>query len=140
MAKPNKKKTKMIKKFNENSTQPTRALQIWLILISKASNRQTLTYKMLAQLLGFKGSGTLAHYLGHIQAFCCQNDLPPLTVLVVNQESGLPGSGFIESSDLPADREKVFNYDWFGIFPPSHDELGNAFDIWKQQVKTTEQY
>jgi hypothetical protein len=28
---------------------------LWLLLIAKASNRQTLTYGMLAQLLGFKG-------------------------------------------------------------------------------------
>ena len=126
----------MIRRFKDNSTQPTRALQIWLILISKASNRQTLTYKMLAQLLGFKGSGTLAHYLGHIQAFCCQNNLPPLTVLVVNQESGLPVSGLTESSDLHSDREKVFNFDWFGLFPPSHQELGEAFDIWKKEQST----
>jgi hypothetical protein len=88
----------MIKKFKENSTQPTRALQIWLILICKASNRQTLTYKMLAEQIGFKGSGTLAHYLGHIQAFCFQNNLPPLTVIVVNQVNGLPGAGLIEHS------------------------------------------
>lgn len=71
----------MVKLFNDNSTHTTRALQIWQILIAKASNRQTLTYGMLAQLLGFKGAGVLAPILGHIMFYCQQNSLPLLEEL-----------------------------------------------------------
>ncbi len=116
----------MVKLFNDNPTHATRALQIWQILIAKASNRQTLTYGMLAQLLGFQGAGVLAPILGHIMFYCQQNSLPPLTVIVVNQKTGLPGEGLTDA-ELNADREAVFNYDWFNLYPPSPEELAAAY-------------
>jgi hypothetical protein len=112
---------------DDNPTNATRALQIWQILISKAHNRQTLTYGILANLLGFEGAGTLGRPLAHIMNYCHQNELPPLTVLVVNQETGLPGTGFTTTIDLHVEREAVFDYNWFGIVPPTPDELHNAF-------------
>ncbi len=118
----------MVKFFKSNPTHPTRALQIWQILIAKASNRQTLTYGMLAQLLGFKGAGVLAPILGHIMFYCQQNNLPPLTVIVVNQKTGLPGEGLTDA-DLNADREAVFKYDWFDLYPPSPEELALAYKV-----------
>ena len=113
--------------FTENPSYATRASQIWQILVCKASNRQTLTYGQLSELLGFKGAGTLAHFLGHVMYYFIQNDLPPLTVLVVNQETGLPGKGLIEA-DFNADREDVFSFDWFAVVPPTPDELANAYE------------
>lgn len=124
----------MYKTFNENPTHPKRALQIWQILISKAANRQTLTYKMLAELLGFQGSGTLAPMLGHIMYYCQQNKLPPLTVIVVNQTTGLPGNGLITANNIHAEREDVFNFDWFAIYPPSVDELETAYKSGNCQI------
>ncbi|MGY2226987.1 hypothetical protein ACW9IK_30190 [Pseudomonas gingeri] len=115
------------------STAPNlsgRAAQIWQILVSKAHNRQTMTYLELAGLLGYAGSGTLGRQLGHIMFFCDQNDLPPLTVLVVNTETGLPGSGFKNESEIHELREKVYAYDWFNLIPPSASELSEA---WEQQ-------
>jgi hypothetical protein len=112
--------------FDEGPTHATRALQIWQILISAAHNRQTLTYGRLAAMLHFKGADVLATPLGHITHYCQQNGLPPLTVLVVNQETGLPGEGLI-GADLNADREKVFSYKWFGVFPPTPEELRVAY-------------
>ena len=40
------------KRFDEIRTAPYRALQIWLILVAAAHNRQTLTYKLLAEKMG----------------------------------------------------------------------------------------
>lgn len=117
----------MGKRFADNPSQSTRALQVWQILVCKATNRQILTYGHVASLLGFERAGTLAHILGHIMYYCIQNDLPPLTVLIVNQETGLPGEGLI-SADQNADREIVFNYDWFGLVPPSPEELADAYE------------
>jgi alkylated DNA nucleotide flippase Atl1 len=116
----------MPKHFNDNPTHPTRALQIWQILVAYARERRTLTYGMVAKLLGYEGAGTLAPILGHIMFYCIQQELPPLTVIVVNQETGLPGQGLIEA-DLNRDRERVFNYDWFGLYPPTPDELHQAY-------------
>ena len=125
----------MVKFFKSNPTHPTRALQIWQILIAKASNRQTLTYGMLAQLLGFKGAGVLAPILGHIMFYCQQNNLPPLTVIVVNQKTGLPGKGLTDA-DLNADRETVFNYDWFDLYPPSPEELASAYEVGNKHLQS----
>ena len=47
----------MVRRFEEESTQPNRALQIWQILIAMAANRQTTTYNALAQILGYQGAG-----------------------------------------------------------------------------------
>jgi len=113
--------------FKEHATQSTRALQVWLILIGKASNRQMVTYGMLAKMLGYEGAGTLAHILGHIMHYCHENQLPPLTVLVVNQDTGLPGEGLV-GADLNAGREAVFRFDWHSLVPPAPDELAAAYE------------
>ncbi len=55
--------------------------------------------------------------------WCDENGLPPLTVLVVNKKTGLPGTGLILSTDLNADREAVFQFNWYSIVPPTSAEL-----------------
>jgi len=116
----------MYRRFSQNPTRPDRAAQIWLILISAAHNRQILTYGILADMLDYKGAGVLAATLGHIMFYCREEKLPPLTVLVVNQETGLPGEGLTET-DLNADREQVFDFDWYDIVPPSAEQLAAAY-------------
>jgi alkylated DNA nucleotide flippase Atl1 len=116
----------MVRLFNENPSHPKRAQQVWQILVAKATNRQTVTYGQLADILGFGGAGVLSQTLGHIMHFCQQNGLPPLTVVVVNEGTGLPGEGLI-CDDLNADREKVFGHDWFGLVPPTPEELDAAY-------------
>jgi len=96
------------------------------MLISAAYNRQTLTYRIIADRLSYKGAGVLADTLGHIMFFCREEKLPPLSVLVVNQETGLPGGGLTQT-DLNADREWVFDFDWYDIVPPSAEQLAGAY-------------
>jgi hypothetical protein len=110
------------RRFDDVPSQSTRASQVWQILVSKASYRETLTYGQPASLLGFEGAGVLAHILGHIMHYCFQNHLPPLTVLVVNQKTGLAGEGPIQA-DYNTDRERVFGFNWYGIVPPTPEEL-----------------
>lgn len=112
----------MVKYFKDNPTIATRGLQIWQILIAKASNRQTLTYKELAAILGCGAACAVSQFLDPVYYFCCQYQLPPLTTLVVSQSTVIPGDGAI-TSDPSADREKVFGFDWFAIYPPSPKEL-----------------
>ena len=76
-------------------------------------------------MVGYRGAGTLANILGHIMMFCLNNSLPPLTVIVVNKDTGLPGQG-LRDADLNADRESVYRHDWFAMFPPSPEELRSA--------------
>ncbi|MDO9529874.1 MAG: hypothetical protein Q7J27_12070 [Syntrophales bacterium] len=106
-------------------TRYQRASQIWSLLICAARNRKTYTYGDIADILGFGGAGVMAPILGCIMWFCKENDLPPLTVLVVNQETGLPGQGLTTLEEVN-DREAVFNFNWFGIEPPQNDDFENV--------------
>jgi hypothetical protein len=103
------------------------AQQIWLVLISKAYNRQLTTYREIATILGFEGAGVLANQLGHIMYYCQQNELPALTVLVVNDKTGQPGEGFESDIDQNAARAKVFNFAWYELVPPTPDEFSAAW-------------
>ena len=114
----------MVRKFNPTSTQAGRAVQAWQILISAAMNRQTHTYKSLSKFMfQHQATGVLAGILGHIAFYCNENELPPLTVLVVNSETGLPGEEIPVSKDLNSLRETVYNFDWYNIYPPTEQEL-----------------
>jgi hypothetical protein len=103
-------------------TRAERALQIWQVLIGAAHNRQTLTYTMLADLIGLPERAQ-GPSLTLIMNYCKQNELPPLTVLVVHKHTGQPGIGLITLEDLNLDREHVFNYPWFGLRPLQVSDL-----------------
>ncbi len=118
----------MVRKYSKNSTNPNRAHQIWVILVGAAWNRQVLTYKLLSQWIGYKGPGVLDKTLGHIMHYCHQNKLPPLTTLVVNEKNGKPGGGLSKSKNTVADRERVYRYGWYAIFPPTPEQLKEAWD------------
>lgn len=115
----------MVNYFRDNSTRPTRAYQAWLILISKASNRQTLTYTMLDDLMNFGSRVGLGKILDYIWTYCSVNELPPLTILVVSKGDGTPSSGMGEYDY--SQQEKVFEFDWYSIVPPTPEELEKAF-------------
>jgi hypothetical protein len=98
-------------------TRSERAMQVWQILVGVAHNRQTLTYGQVAEHLEFEGAGVLAQILGCIMSYCKAKGLPPLTCLVVNQTTGLPGAGLTTVENLPTDREAVYNQNWFALHP-----------------------
>lgn len=104
-------------------TRSERAMQVWQILIAAANNRQTLTYGHLAEHLEFEGAGVFAQILGCIMNYCAEKDLPPLTCLVVNQTTGLPGQGLTTIANLPRDREAVYNHNWFAMHPVQISEF-----------------
>jgi alkylated DNA nucleotide flippase Atl1 len=104
-------------------TRQQRASQIWSLLICAARERKSYTYGDIAKILGYGGAGVLAQTLGLIMEFCENNDLPPLTVLVVNQDTGLPGEGLTTLEELNQDRESVFRYDWFSLEPPQNSDF-----------------
>jgi hypothetical protein len=113
-----------VKRFEDISTRPTRALQAWIVLISRARNRQTLTYSMLDELMSFGNPRALGPILDYIWAYCKVSDLPPLTILVVNKNTGVPSSGMGEFDF--AQQESVFEFDWYSVLPPSPEELDKA--------------
>ena len=84
----------MVEHFSTDPTRPKRAQQIWLILVGLAHKRQTITYGGLAKLLKFKGAGTISSDLSPVMWLCIDQGLPPLTSIVVNQETGLPDRAY----------------------------------------------
>jgi hypothetical protein len=102
-----------------------RAAQIWSVLALAASNRQVLTYDIVSKLTGVPRQG-LGRLLEPIQSYCLLHKLPPLTILVVRSESGLPGSGFVAAEDIPRTQLRVFSFDWLERGAPSPEELEEA--------------
>ena len=107
-----------------------RASEIWKVLIARALGKLNITHGELALEIHFNGANLLAYPLDCIALYCRQNDLPPLTVLTVNRDSGKPGDGWFKAnpgSDPNAERERVFGYGWSSISLPTPKELGEAY-------------
>src|SRR4051812_11922919 len=106
-------------------TSAERGTQVWAVLTCAAKNRQILTYQLLGDLIGLQ-KHTLTKPLDAVFAYCREQDLPPLTVLVVSTKTGRPAldSGL---EDVPEEqREAVFKHEWFRRRPPTAQELEQA--------------
>lgn len=102
-----------------------RAAQMWPLLTLAASLRLTLSYKRVSELIGGPAR-SLGRWLEPIQSYCLIEDLPPLSVLVVSESNGMPGSGFIAAADVPAAQAQVFRHDWRRVPVPTPEELARA--------------
>ena len=102
-----------------------RAAPSWPLLVFAARNRQTLTYELLGKLTGMHAAG-LGGVLEPVQSFCLLRELPPLSALVVNKSTGLPGTGFIAAADVPREFMRVFEHDWLSVGCPSAETLAEA--------------
>ncbi|HKM63040.1 MAG TPA: hypothetical protein VJY39_11175 [Acidisphaera sp.] len=127
-----------MKSFNPKSAHPARALQAWQILIGHAMNRQTTTYLGLSRLMYRKDApGVLDEILGHIAFWCIDSGLPPLTSIVVGKHRGTPGADIpIDPATIDAQRENVYDYDWYDVYPPSETELMAAHKAHSSQLAT----
>ena len=98
-----------------------RAAQIWPLLALAATNRQILTYELVGKLIGVPHFA-LAQLLEPIQSYCLLHKLPALTVLVVNN-AGRPGTGFVAAEDVGAEQQRVFKHRWLEEATPIPDGL-----------------
>ena len=119
-----------MKLFNPSSNHPARAVQAWQILIGKAMNRQTITYLELSRLMYQKDAqGVLDRILGHLAYYCIDNKLPALTSIVVGKGRGTPGRDIpVDLSKIDEQRESVYEYDWYNVYPPTEGELKSAVE------------
>jgi len=106
-------------------TQSERAAQIWPVLALAARNRQVLTYGILGRLIGLIPQ-ELGHYLEPIQSYCLLHRLPPLSILVVSKNTGMPGGGLVAAQDIPKTQQEVFLFDWLARGGPQPDHLEAA--------------
>src|SRR2546423_12224666 len=103
-----------------------RAQQLWSILALAATNRQILTYDIVAKITGVVRP-SIGDFLRPIQQFCTENTLPALTSIVVSEESGIPGEGFIAAENVPAAQAKVFQHNWLEMPAPTAEQLADAY-------------
>lgn len=101
-----------------------RAAQLWAVLALAARTHQVVSYKMLEQLTGIARHG-LGPLLGPIQEYCRRRRLPPLTAIVVKEDTGLPGEGFsgADVPDMLAAQARVYVFDWLSQGAPSPEDF-----------------
>lgn len=115
---------KLTCKMREKINQEQRAFYAWTVLIEYAKNNKTITYGELAKQINVHHIA-IGFILGVIQDFCMENGLPPLTILILNKETQLPGGGFI-AYDIENSQDginKVYKYNW--------EKLKNPFEYAK---------
>jgi hypothetical protein len=107
------------------ATEAASALRAFLVLIGCAADAQTVTYGELAKRIRRGGPNFLSEPLDCIVRWCSRNGLLQLTALVVEQITAMPAPGFtaVAHSEIPAEQEKVWEFVWFSIFPPTIEEL-----------------
>jgi len=92
--------------------QMTRAAKIWDALTPVATAKKTITYKELSEEINIHPRA-LRHALGFVKVKCKEEELPPLTSLVVSTITGVPGAGNdVRTKDLTSAYEKIFAYHW----------------------------
>jgi hypothetical protein len=102
-------------------TKHDRAAQFWFLLVFAARTQHVISYDLMERLTGIPRQG-VGDFLGPIQEYCKRNGLPPLTLLVVNEKTGLPSEGFTGAKDIFGAQARVFVYDWLGHrAPPPED-------------------
>jgi hypothetical protein len=116
--------------FNPSSKHQERAVQAWQILVGAGMNRRTFTYEGLSLLMyQKKAAGVLDKILGHIAFYCIDNELPPLTSIVVGKGRGTPGQDIpVDRDNMDELRESVYDFDWYNIHPPTDEELHESYE------------
>jgi len=93
----------------------------WFLLTKAASEGRSPSYGELGRALGIVALAVGQRVLDPIRAFCeGQNrPLPPLTCIVVNKKTRLPGAGCGLSLDkVRAGWQEVFGFDWDSVPNP----------------------
>lgn len=85
---------------------------IWSILVEVAGKRENCSYGEIASKLGYTRARPIFQMLGGIMWYCIDSGLPPLTVVVVNQQTGLPGDGLTLQGSVESETTRVWNHDW----------------------------
>lgn len=99
---------------------------LWTELTDLAEMHQTKSYGQVAPLIDTNPL-SVRRALDPIQRYCLDHRLPPLTALIVSQDTGLPGDGFYawDVDDMATAKPLIFAHPWeklpnpFGGFGPA---------------------
>lgn len=116
------------------------AQQIWVILIARVmadgpSRSKHMTYGELALAMGYpdtRAGHTLGRQLGIVGNYCVANDLPPLNVIVVNQETKVPGDEVVlrKGRTVKEEQKAVLKENWFSVRVPT---TGTFRQVWESK-------
>lgn len=98
--------------------QHQRAAKAWEVLIKVAEKKDFVRYKELGDKIGIHHR-VVRFVLAVIQDYCLENNLPPLTILI-GDENGMPGKGFTawDRDNINQGKEEVYNYNWTSLQNP----------------------
>jgi hypothetical protein len=111
--------------------QYQRAAQLWSLLVFAAQTQKILSYTMIENLTRLPKVG-VGGFLSPIQDYCKHHELPPLTALVVNEDTGLPGGGFTGATDVFAAQSRVFVFNWFKHKSPTPEDFEKTDHVKKK--------
>ena len=97
-----------------------RLVRTYLILIGKATRRETATYREIAEANAVAMPGVGGLCLDPVADWCKARRFPDLTVLVVSEETGQPAEDHV-SPTLYRVREGVYRWPWTDYAPPTVD-------------------
>ena len=96
------------------STSQHRTAQVWSVLVLAARHQEIISYATIGKLTGLHQNG-IHSYLDGIADYCNKKHYPELWSIVVNQQTGFPGSGGMnrgEELDILRKQQRVFAFDW----------------------------
>ncbi len=105
--------------------QYQRSMQIWSMLVFAAKHHKIVSYENISKLIGVPTPG-VGRFLFLILRYCAQNNLPPLTSIVISHVTGRPGDGFPEDMDIIESQSRTFVYDWLSRQVPNSDDFQSA--------------
>ena len=87
--------------------------KMWELLVDLAQRKRVRYYEEAARELDIAPIN-VGRVLEPIQSYCLARQKPPLTILIINKATGLPGGGFIawDAARLPEGRKEVYAYPW----------------------------
>ena len=114
----------MVDKFKDHDGREHRAVQAWQILLGAAHNRQTLTYDDMSELMDYGIGRNVKNALDPIYRYCEENDLPPLTALVVGVRSGIHRKAIVESfPSIPKVQADVYAREGYAVYPSTAEQI-----------------
>jgi hypothetical protein len=99
-------------------SEPEQALAIYDVLRNEASARRTLTYGLLAKLIGRPSSEgrLLAAPLRRLHILCAAKGAPAITAIVIGEkEREIGGWLLAKVPDPAAERLRIFQHDWSSV-------------------------
>ncbi len=106
-----------------------RAGQAWQILVTQAKIGQVMNYAELSAEMNWSDHHHVNAALWPIYAYCMRHGLPELNDLVITYGIDRPGhKKEYPLSEVREERERVWDFDWFAVVPPSPEELRAAVE------------